>query len=84
VQIGLNIWVGSKGMHGLPFQMIQELRNKGYFNLRHVANWARSTTWHPQWLSWEEISLGAEYAKEWKRYTNLLTSNNIRLKEEED
>jgi hypothetical protein len=64
--------------------MIQELRNKGYFNLRQVANWARSTTWHQQWLSWEEIGLGAEYVEEWKRYTDLLIVNNVRLKEEED
>jgi hypothetical protein len=28
--------------------------------------------------------LGAEYAEEWKRYTDLLIDNNVRLKEEED
>jgi hypothetical protein len=33
LQISLDPWVGSKGKHILPLQMIQELRNKGYFNL---------------------------------------------------
>jgi hypothetical protein len=63
VQIGLDPWVGSKGMHRLPFQMIQELRNKGYYKLRQVANWGRTTTWHQQWLSWEELGLGEEYVE---------------------
>jgi len=34
MKIGLNPWVGSRDIHKIPLQMIQELRNKGCYNLQ--------------------------------------------------
>jgi hypothetical protein len=38
VQIGLDSRVGGKGRHILVLQLILELKSKGYYLLRHVAN----------------------------------------------
>jgi hypothetical protein len=79
VQIGLDPWIGSKGLHRLPPWLIQDLRSKGFYTLRQIVNWERSTNWQQQWLTWEEMGLREEFVEEWKGYIEVLKDNNVKI-----
>jgi hypothetical protein len=84
VKIGLDPWIGSKGLHKLPPQLIQEIRSKGFYTLRQIVKWERSTNWQQQWLTWEEIGLGEDLDEAWKTYTDALKDNNVKIREDDD
>lgn len=45
VQIGLDPWIGSGGLHRLPSLVIRDLRDKRFDTSRQIASWDRTTLW---------------------------------------
>jgi len=84
VQIGLDPWVDIKGRHGLSPQRILNLRGKGYYMLRRVVKWPRSTIRLQEWLTWRELGLGEENAIKRQIFINYLKDSNVRIREEDD
>jgi len=70
-------------MHRLPSQIIHDL-SRGYYTLRYIVNWDKSTKWKQHWLSWKEIGLREEYAYTWKRYIDTLKESLVKIIDDVD